>query len=166
MMQLVKGPLAPDPYEVTTIRGGHKLDQLTHYALLTVEHRLGFKPRSLDVLQGSYNPGGVDASGSTHDGGGAVDLTPLEWQAKVRALRAIGFAAWHRPELVRNGKRVWGEHVHAILISNRKLSDAAKAQVRDYQLHKDGLAGHGPDPSWHPDPIPLYRMPIYAMTGA
>ena len=162
MRQLLNSPLAPEPYQRTTARGGHMLDQVTHYALLTVEHRLGYRPMSLDVLQGSYtsdNP----ASGGTHDGGGAVDLSPTEHQAKVHALRSVGFAAWHRPKLVRNGKVVWNEHVHAVLIGNAKLSPAAQAQVADYRAHRDGLVSNLPDPTWHPDPIPIFHMPIYRM---
>lgn len=159
MLQLLKGPLAPDPYDRTSIRDGKTLDKLTHYALLTVEHRLGYRPLSLTVLQGSYNKGGVGASAGTHDGGGAVDLTPAEWQGKVHALRAVGFAAWHRPAI----PGLWGEHVHAVLIGNDKLSPAARDQVQAYRDHRDGLADNAPDPSWHPDPIPVFTMPVYRM---
>lgn len=159
MRQLLGSPAAPKPYDRTRVRGGHQLDQLTHYALLTVEHRLGYSPLSLTVLQGSYNPGGVDVSGGTHDGGGAVDLTAQDWQAKVHALRAVGFAAWHRPELP--GK--WGEHVHAVLIGNRELSPAAQAQVDAYRKGRNGLADDAPDHSWRPDPLPRYTMPLYRM---
>lgn len=165
MRQLLNAPQAPDPYARTTVRG-KVLDNLTHYALLTVEHRLGYKPGSLTVVQGSYNGGAgeVDASGNTHDGGGAVDLTAQDWQAKVHALRAVGFAAWHRPELRRaDGSLVWREHVHAVLVGNAKLSPAAKDQVADYLRHRDGLATDQPDPTWHPDPQPRYTMPIYRM---
>lgn len=151
--ELVKAPL---PYTLTT-RDGHTLDQLTNYALYAVEHRLGYDPGSLTVLQGSYNAGAVTASGGTHDGGGAVDLSPADWPGKVHALRAVGFAAWHRPAI----PGLWGEHVHAVLIGNVKLSPAAKAQVEDYRTHRNGLANHGPDPTWHPDPQPVFRMPIY-----
>lgn len=162
MRQLLKGPLAPDPYARTTIRGGHTLDMLTHYALLVVERRLKYHPLSLDVLQGSYTSAN-ESSGGTHDGGGAVDLSPLEWRPKVHALRAVGFAAWHRPELWRNGVRIWGEHIHAVLIGNDKLSPEARDQVEDYRHHRNGLADHAPDDSWHPDPIPVFSMPTYRM---
>jgi hypothetical protein len=157
---LNRTPLAPDPY-LKTSRNGHTLDYLTHYALLTVEHRLGYRPGALDVLQGSYNggTGEVDASGNTHDGGGAVDLTAQDWPVKVHALRAIGFAAWHRPAI----PGLWGEHVHAVLIGNSKLSPAAQAQVADYLAHRNGLADHRPDPSWHPDPPVRFTMPHYRM---
>lgn len=157
--QLVRGPLAPEPYAKTTQRNGKTLDQLTHYALMAVEHRLGYDLGSLTVVQGSYNRGGVGASAGTHDGGGAVDLTPVEWQHKVHAMRAVGFAAWHRPAI----PGLWSEHVHAVLIGNAKLSPAAKAQVDDYRHHRNGLADHAPDATWHPDPIPVFRMPVYRM---
>lgn len=161
MRMLLRGPAAPPPYDHTTIRG-HTLDQLTHYALLVMEHRLGYKPLSLTVVQGSYTSAN-DASGGTHDGGGAVDLTAQDWQAKVHAGRAVGFAMWHRERLVRNGELVWPEHVHGVLIGNDKLSPQAKDQVAAYRNHRDGLVSNAPDNSWHPDPIPTFRMPTYRM---
>lgn len=159
MHQLLNGPLAPDPYDRTTIRDGKTLDMLTHYALLTVEHRLGFRPGSLTVLQGSYNKGGVKASAGVHDGGGAVDLTPQDWQAKVHAMREVGFAAWHRPAI----PGLWGEHVHAVLPGNKKLSPQARDQVTDYLRGRNGLADHAPDPTWHPSPPRQFTMPVYKM---
>lgn len=146
------------PYAKTT-HGGKVVDEITHQALLAVEKRLGYSPGSLTILQGSYNTGGVKASGGTHDGGGVVDLSAVDWRAKVHALRAVGFAAWYRPELWRNGVRIWGEHIHAVLVGNKRLSAQAQTQVGDYYKHLDGLAGHGPDNTWHPDPIPVFEIP-------
>ena len=148
---------APRPYAMTT-RDGHTIDQITNYALFAMEKRLGYNPGSLTVLQGSYNKGGVSASAGTHDGGGAVDLSPVNWQEKVHAARAVGFAAWHRPAI----PGLWGEHIHMILIGNAKLSPAAAAQVTDYRNHRNGLADHAADNTWHPDPIPTFHMPKYA----
>lgn len=139
------------PYAKTTY-DGKVVDQLTKAALYEVAHRLGY---DLTILQGSYNAGGVSASAGTHDGGGVVDLAPYDWQQKVHTLRAVGFAAWHRPAL----PGVWGEHIHAVLIGNEKLSPAAREQVQQYYNHQDGLAGHGPDKTWHPNPIPVFKMP-------
>lgn len=149
---------APRPYALDTSRG-HTLDNITHYALYAVEGRLGYRLGSLDVLQGSYNggTGEVPASGNTHDGGGAVDLSAAHWPEKVRALRAVGFAAWHRPAI----PGLWGEHVHAILIGNVKLSPAAAAQVDAYRRHRNGLADNAPDNTWHPAVIPTFHMPTY-----
>lgn len=124
---------------------GHTLNNRTIAMLTVCEARLGY---SLTVLQGSYNAGGVGASAGTHDGGGAVDLAPYDWKGKVKALRRVGFAAWHRPAIA----GVWGEHIHAIAIGDRDLSDAAKSQVRDYKDHLDGLAGHAHDDfPYHPN---------------
>jgi hypothetical protein len=148
---------APKPYALTE-RDGHRIDQLTNYALYAMEKRLRYTPGSLTVLQGSYNAGGVAASAGTHDGGGAVDLTPANWEAKVHAARAVGFAAWHRTAI----PGVWPEHVHMILIGNEKLSPMAADQVTDYRNHRNGLAGHAADNTWHPNPIPTFHMPKYA----
>lgn len=154
---------APHPYAKTT-RDGHEVDQLTNYALYAAERRLGYKPGTLTILQGSYNAGVISASSGTHDGGGAVDLSAANWQEKVHALRAVGFAAWHRTELWRDGKRVWTEHVHAVLIGNTKLAPEAQDQVADYRNHRDGLASHAPDNTWHPNPIPTFHMPKWAQS--
>lgn len=148
------------PYAKTTY-DGKVVDQITKAALDEVASRLGYEPGSLTILQGSYNAGGVSASAGTHDGGGVVDLSPANWEKKVHALRAVGFAAWHRPAL----PGVWGEHIHAVLIGNEKLSPAAKEQVQQYYNHQDGLADHGPDESWHPDPIPVFKMPAPPTRG-
>lgn len=150
------------PYAKTT-HGGKVVDEITHQALLAAEKRLGYE---LTILQGSYNPGGVSASGGTHDGGGVVDLAPADYENKVKALRKVGFAAWYRPELWRGGVRIWGAHIHAVLIGNERLSDAARAQVRDYYAGLDGLASRLPDRAWRPDPIPVFKMPAPPTRGA
>ena len=40
---------------------------------------------------------------------------------------------------------VWGEHIHAIAISDPDLAPAAADQVWDYYTHHDGLAGNAVD---------------------
>jgi hypothetical protein len=145
------------PYAKTT-HDGKVVDEITHQALLAVEKRLGY---TLTILQGSYNAGGVAASGGTHDGGGVVDLSAYDAQSKVHALRAVGFAAWYRAPL----PGVWGEHIHAVLIGNDKLSAQARSQVGAYYAHRDGLAGNAVDNSWHPKPIPVFRMPAPPTRG-
>lgn len=124
------------PYDLTTY-DGKKVDQLTRAALDLVASRLGY---DLTLLQGSYNVG-VSASAGTHDGGGVVDLAPWDHENKVRELRRAGFAAWYRPAV----EGLWEAHIHAVLIGNRKLSPAAKAQVVEYLNGYDGLAGDGRD---------------------
>lgn len=137
----------PRPYDKTT-HGGKVVDWMTKAALLKAERRLGY---ALDLAQGSYQAddgpaNDVAASSSTHDGGGVVDLLPYQAFRKVRALRACGFWAWHRTELWRNGVRVWGEHVHAVQATNRKLDPLAFQQVIQGRAGLDGLADRGPDP--------------------
>lgn len=133
--------MSDDRYERTT-HDGKTVDRYTDYNLHLAEERLGYP---LTIVQGSYHPG-VGASAGTHDGGGVVDLAPWDWQSKVRVLRELGFAAWHRP--ARRG--VWPEHIHAVLIGNTKLAPLAKQQVSAYRNGRDGLAGNGRDTFWRP----------------
>ncbi len=98
------------------------------------------------LTQGSYNPGGVDVSGGTHDGGGVADIALNELCGKRRptviaALRQVGFAAWYRPKLT--GK--WNAHIHVVAISDPDLSTAAQHQAGDYYEGRNGLADRGPD---------------------
>ena len=132
----------PKPYALTT-HDGKRVDWRTKEALMRAEKLLGYE---LSITQGSYNRGGVAASGGTHDGGGVVDLAEWDWKRKVKALRRVGFAAYHRPELWRGGKRVWPGHIHAVQVGNKNLSNAAKNQVRDFYAGLDALASRGPDP--------------------
>jgi hypothetical protein len=99
-----------------------------------------------DVTQGSYNPGGVDASATTHDGGGAADISVNHTCGRrvrfmVRALRRVGFAAWHR--LPSQGP--WPAHIHAIAVSDPDLSAGAQDQVGDYYEGRNGLSGGAAD---------------------
>ncbi|NOK86173.1 MAG: hypothetical protein GFH27_549411n3 [Chloroflexi bacterium AL-W] len=102
------------------------------------------------ITQGSYNPGGVDASFGTHDGGGAVDISVrsrVDWSIMwaeipymIEALRISGFAAWVREqdELFPNS----AIHIHAIAVGDADLSPIARAQVdgeRGYLRGYNGL---------------------------
>lgn len=142
--------MSDDRYEVITWRG-HRFDRYTVAAIQAAEKMLGYE---LDVVQGSYNAGGVALSAGTHDGGGAVDfrIGPMPVR-EVRALRTIGFAAWHRTP--REGP--WGDHIHAILIGNEKASAGAKRQVESYRDGRNGLAGNTRDTTWRPNPIPTFN---------
>lgn len=136
-------------YEVIWWRG-HKFDRKTVAALEWAEKKSGVQ---VQVSQGSYNPGGVSASGSTHALGGAVDVrcAHLSLRSKVRLLRWLkraGFAAWRR----RAVPGLWGEHIHAIQIRNAKASVAAQGQVRAFLARRDGLAGNRLDLSFRPRP--------------
>lgn len=136
-----------DAYTRVTFRG-KTVNKRTAAALLEAEHRLGYE---LTILQGSYNSG-VGASAGTHDGGGAVDLAPWDWEKKVTALRRIGFAAWHRPAL----SGVWGEHIHAGLKGDQEAASGLVNQFSYYDQGLSGLADHARDP-FQPHPSKTFR---------
>lgn len=133
--------MTDDRYDLTT-HDGKKVDRYTDYNLRLAEQRLGYP---LTIVQGSYHKG-VSASAGTHDGGGVVDLLPWDWDTKVRVLREVGFAAWHRPAI----KGLWAEHIHAVLIGNERLAPLAAQQVMAYRNGRDGLKSNRPDKFWRP----------------
>lgn len=144
---------ASEAYERIKWRGV-TLNRRTAAALEWVEKQSGV---TLSPAQGSYNAGGVSASGGTHDGGGAIDLRVRSYsrgqRVKVtRSLKKAGFAAWYRPEV----PGLWGPHIHAILLGDREASSAAKAQMDSYRRGRNGLANDGVDSTWRPDPLPRF----------
>jgi hypothetical protein len=131
---------------------GKTLNQRTLDMLKCAEARLGY---DLYVVQGSYNAGGVSASAGTHDGGGAVDVAPgSNPTEQVRALREVGFAAWHRVP----SQGPWNEHIHAIAIGDAELSSGARTQVSEYYAGQNGLASHAPDDGPKVSPIPTWPL--------
>jgi hypothetical protein len=113
----------------------------------------------LRIPQGSYTTG-VSASGGTHAGGGALDIsikdmTSAQRDRIVRELRETSFAAWYRPYLA----NVWPAHIHAIAIGDKEMSAQAAWQVQEYKAGRNGLKNQGPDNG--PDvPIHVYRQDI------
>jgi hypothetical protein len=132
---------------------GKTVNQRTRDMLMEADSLLAF---DIVLSQGSYNPGGVDASAGTHDGGGCVDVSVSElsttqrWQT-VKALRTVGFAAWLRSP----DQGPWPYHIHAVAVGDTDLSTAARDQVADYYVGKNGLASHAADNT--PD---AYRSPF------
>jgi len=126
---------------------GELFNRRTVNMLQAAEQRYG---GSFIYYQGSYSSS-VSASAGTHDGGGAVDLWCSRPDDAVRALRNVGFAAWNR-----TGRGDWTPHIHAIAIGDKQMSSGARAQVQDYFNGRDGLAGHGPDYHWRPNPIKVW----------
>lgn len=110
---------------------------------------------TLWLSQGSYNTS-VSASGNTHAGGGAIDVmilgSPSDKNYKIleKAARMCMFADWDRPELWRNGKKVWGHHNHGIAIGDREASPSAKNQVHAYFADEDGLVTGYEDTGYKP----------------
>jgi hypothetical protein len=98
----------------------------------------------LQLLQGSWSSS-VEASGDTHSGSGAMDVSPVRatWDAAVAMLRSLGAVAWHRTP----AQGPWGDHIHSITPGIPGLSPSAAAQVADFRRGGDGLgalAGGGP----------------------
>ena len=117
---------------------GESMNLDTFRRLQRAESMLG---RRFRVFQGSFE-GASSYSGTTHTGGGVVDVNgPGGWSAAVNALRRVGFAAWHRTP----SQGPWNHHIHAIAIGDPTASASARDQVADYLRGGDGLAGmrHG-----------------------
>jgi hypothetical protein len=156
----------PENYEQVILNGYARLNLRTLAMLDHAQARYtegGGIVRFRDaVVQGSYNPGVVQASFGTHDGGGAVDISvrePItqiillqEIQPMIDALRLAGFAAWLRDA----GELYPGSpiHIHAIAIGDAELSDAARAQIngaygylRGYNGLPEGYGGPALDTS-------------------
>jgi hypothetical protein len=88
------------------------------------------------LTQGSYS-NLVSASFGTHNGGGAVDISVIQYGTHqvlydeidnlIHALRVAGFAAWLRDfDQLYPGSPI---HIHAIAIGDRDLSDPALEQL-------------------------------------
>ncbi|NYE96173.1 hypothetical protein FHU41_002423 [Psychromicrobium silvestre] len=125
----------------TTV-SGKAVNTRTKSMLTAAGKRCGI---TMSLVQGSYNPGGVGASAGTHDGGGVVDISvsgksSAQMTAMVKALREVGFAAWHRTPA-----QGFSHHIHAVAISDTDMSPSAQAQVGDYYRGRNGLASHAAD---------------------
>ncbi len=136
-----------NPYERIWWRG-FAMDRRTVSALEWVEKKTG---QTIIITQGSYNPGGVSASGGTHDGGGVVDIRTIHLSRRQRVqlmhwLKKAGFAAWYRKP------PVFPYHIHAVLLDHRSASPAAKAQMVSYLNHRNGLVGDAYDKTFRPKP--------------
>lgn len=113
---------------------GVTLNQRTIGMLLNAERILG---AAFHITQGSYSTR-VAASGGTHSGGGAMDTNgPRGWSAAVRALRAAGFAAWHRTP----SQGPWNDHIHSIALGDSSASPSAKRQMASFRRGGSGLGG-------------------------
>lgn len=121
--------------------GGKRVNTRTKNMLAAADAKLSW---NLTLTQGSYNTGNPDSAG-THDGGGVVDIavgsmsTNERWQT-VKALRAVGFAAW-----LRTPEQGFDYHIHANAVADPDMSGSAQAQVHDYFFGKNGLANHAAD---------------------
>jgi hypothetical protein len=156
------------PYDRIKVENGQILDRrglALHKQAKTVFDVLGGRFHPV-IVQGSFSTS-IGASAGTHAGGGAKDTmlpdsaSHAQWMLWQKAQRFCGIAAFDRPELWSNGKRVWGHHDHAIDIGDKLLSYDARKQITDYYAHKNALASHLRDTSWHPSVIFTPRYPLW-----
>lgn len=99
----------------------------------------------LVLTQGAYSTS-VGASAGTHSGGGVYDfsvrgLSTAQVNRRVRALRRVGFAAWHRVP----SEGPWVAHIHAVAVGCDDLAPGAARQVDALRRGRNGLANGGPD---------------------
>lgn len=125
------------------------------YAEKLWRKRMGHK-KSIRLAQGSYRKGSAAAaSGSTHDGGGVVDIRTAgvgldaeETKQLNRALRDAGFASW-----IRDSRDGMDPHIHAIALLDKEMSASAKRQCADFDRGKNGLTNGAKDRNtYRPDP--------------
>lgn len=131
------------------------MDRKTMAFALQMEAELGYQ---LTIVQGCYNPGGVSASGGTHDGGGVIDLAAYDWQRKVRVAADLGAFVYHRPYI----QGLWGEHVHLGIRDHGRLSQAAQDQQRDWDHHPplNALVNHAVWDGYHPGKKITFHYPV------
>ena len=140
--------MAVPAWNARTTWRGKTFTRRTVAMLRWVEEKSGLV---LTPAQGSYNAGGVAASGGTHDreavdlslrGYSTADIVKLD-----RYMKLAGFAGWHRVAV----PGLWGAHYHALPIGG-DLSPAAAQQVRNFDARTDGLRSQRPDRSFRPTP--------------
>ena len=137
-------------YQGKTVNAG-TLQIFTAANKMLATKTFGGEKGDFNIIQGSYNGGGVAASAGTHDGGGAADITSFNWENRVKVLRILGAAAWYRPAR----RNLWSAHIHLIVCGDGTVSRGAAVQVQEYYNGQDGLAGSGRDPHWRPKELPV-----------
>lgn len=114
---------------------GEPLNNLTAAQLMVAGKLLG---KRYHVIQGSYQPA-TSYSGTTHTGGGVVDVSPFDNSAVV-ALQEAGFGAWHRGPGAPGKAAHYGNHIHAVSLFDKTVARSAAAQATNYRnMTGDGL---------------------------
>lgn len=131
---------------------GKRMNYRTIKMLLAAEKLYGGQ---FSITQGSYSTS-VKASGTTHAGGGVLDLGWTGSNAQITALRRVGFAAWHRTP----GQGPWNHHVHIVALGDPTESDSAKRQVASYLAGGNGLGGKDDGPRVSIDPNLIAQLGI------
>lgn len=150
------GELNLDPLARPLWRGRTNVDQITIAAIEYAETLRRNAGTEFTITQGSYQAGSGDPnSAGTHDLGGVVDIRWTGDDHDVWALRAAGFAAWHRTP----AQGPWPDHIHAVLVGHPYLAPLAAQQVEAYRDGRNGLANNGPDDGPRITPIPVFDWP-------
>jgi hypothetical protein len=116
---------------------------INHRTQAMLEVAEGRLDRKLGIIQGSFMKGIAAAeSEHTHDKAGVVDLrttglTPAQVKETVKALRKVGFAAFHRTK----AQGFTEDHIHAVAIGDPGLHKQAADQVVAFLKVKSGLDG-------------------------
>lgn len=138
------------PTDKVTFRGA-TINRATRAFLLWVEEQLAFH---VEIVQGSYRPVS-NVSGSTHTGGGVVDLrtrdlTTAQRTRLLRRCRDGGSAAWLRDE--RDG---FDPHLHLCIYGDgaQDMAPSAQRQRLAYDKGLSGLdSGKADRNTYRPDP--------------
>lgn len=114
---------------------GEPINNLTAAQLMVAGRLLG---KRYHVIQGSYQPV-TSYSGTTHTGGGVIDVSPYDNNAVI-ALQQAGFAAWHRGPGAPGKAANYGNHIHAVSLFDKTVAKSAAAQAAHYRnMSGDGL---------------------------
>jgi hypothetical protein len=112
------------------------------YAQALWRKRMGHR-KSIRLAKGSYQRASA-TSGTTHNGGGAVDvrtrgvgLGDADIDALNRALRDAGFASW-----IRDSRDGFDPHIHALACGDREMSASARRQVTAFDLGRNALTSN------------------------
>lgn len=136
-----------DPRYVIVYRNGLALDAWT----AQLWDKLKAKFPNLQLTQGVKS--GAAASGNTHRGLGVLDLYlgGHNWKDVLKYAFEIGFFGWFRPELWKNRKRVWKDHIHLGVRNHPLMDPSLKNQQVSWTGRRNGLIGNGPDFfTWRP----------------
>jgi GH24 family phage-related lysozyme (muramidase) len=103
------------------------------------------------VTQWGYQNNAVDASSTTHNGGGCFDVryTLVDTDAKLIVWQECGFTPFRR----RLPQWRLSKHGHVLVSGCPHLDPAAAAQIADYRIGRNGLASHGA----YDGPTGIYR---------
>lgn len=131
---------------------GKLMDKKGRAFIQACEDKLGYE---LTITQGNYNPGGVEASAGTHDGGGVFDLAAWDYERKLRVIKDLGGWGWYRAPIA----GLWGPHIHFGIINHGTLSRGAANQQAAYFAKRSGLVSNLYDNSYRAPGNPIFKYP-------